>query len=88
MAGRPQTPAPSNVVIVPPEVVTFKGSIVYAKAGNIWIQTGKDVKQLTKGGDDSMPSWSPDGASIYFIRTTERQTAAGRRGRRPARLCR
>jgi Tol biopolymer transport system component len=54
---------------VPPEVVTFKGSIVYAKAGNIWVQTGKDVKQLTKGGDDSMPSWSPDGTSIYFIRT-------------------
>ena len=64
------TPAPSNVVIVPPEIVTFKGSIVYAKAGNIWVQTGKDVKQLTKGGDDSMPSWSPDGSSIYFIRTT------------------
>jgi Tol biopolymer transport system component len=68
--GPAQTPAPSNVVIVPPEVVTFKGSIVYAKAGNIWVQTGKDVKQLTKGGDDSMPSWSPDGTSIYFIRTT------------------
>jgi Tol biopolymer transport system component len=67
--GPAQTPAPSNVVIVPPEVVTFKGSIVYAKAGNIWVQTGKDVKQLTKGGDDSMPSWSPDGTSIYFIRT-------------------
>ena len=67
--GPAQTPAPSNVVIVPPEVVTFKGSIVYAKAGNIWVQTGKDVKQLTKGGDDSMPSWAPDGASIYFIRT-------------------
>ncbi len=68
--GPAQTPAPSNVVIVPPEVVTLKGSIVYAKAGNIWIQTGKDVKQLTQGGDDSMPSWSPDGTSIYFIRTS------------------
>ena len=67
--GPAQTPAPSNVVIVPPEVVTTKGSIVYAKAGNIWVQTGKDVKQLTKGGDDSMPSWSPDGTSVYFIRT-------------------
>ena len=68
-SGPDQTPAPSNVVIVPPEVVTLKGSIVYAKAGNIWVQTGKDAKQLTKGGDDSMPSWSPDGTSIYFIRT-------------------
>ena len=69
--GPARTPAPSNVVIVPPEVVTFKGSIVYAKAGNIWVQTGKDVKQLTTGGDDSMPSWSPDGTSIYFIRTAD-----------------
>ena len=67
--GPDQTPAPPNVVIVPPEVVTSKGSIVYAKAGNIWVQTGKDAKQLTTGGDDSMPSWSPDGTSIYFIRT-------------------
>jgi Tol biopolymer transport system component len=67
--GPDQTPAPPNVVIVPPEVVTSKGSIVYAKAGNIWVQTGKDANQLTKGGDDSMPSWAPDGTSIYFIRT-------------------
>ncbi len=38
--GGPQrTAAPSNVVIVPE--VTFKGSIVYAKAGNIWVQTGQ-----------------------------------------------
>jgi len=67
--GPDQTPAPPNVVIVPPEVVTLKGSIVYAKAGNIWVQTGKDAKQLTKGGDDAMPSWSPDGSSVYFVRT-------------------
>ena len=36
--------------------MTFPGSIVYAKAGNIWIQTGKDVRQLTNSGRDSMPS--------------------------------
>jgi Tol biopolymer transport system component len=66
--GPIQTPAPSNVVIVP-DVVKFPGSIVYAKAGNIWVQTGKDVRQLTTGGDDSMPSWAPDGSSIYFVRT-------------------
>ena len=76
--GPDQTPAPPNVVIVPPEVVTLKGSIVYAKAGNIWVQTGKDAKQLTKGGDDAMPSWSPDGSSVYFVRT------AGGNGRWPA----
>jgi len=66
--GPVQTPAPSNVVVIP-DVVTFKGSIVYAKAGNIWIQTGKEAHQLTTSGDDSMPSWSPDGTSVYFIRT-------------------
>ena len=66
--GPLQTPAPPNVVVVP-DVVTFKGSIVYAKAGNIWVQTGKDAHQLTASGDDSMPSWSPDGTSVYFIRT-------------------
>jgi Tol biopolymer transport system component len=66
--GAVQTPAPSNVVVVP-EVVTFKGSIVYAKAGNIWVQSGKDAHQLTTSGDDSMPSWSPDGTTVYFIRT-------------------
>jgi Tol biopolymer transport system component len=65
------TPAPSNVIIVPPEVVTFPGTIVYVKAGNIWVQTGKEAKQLTTGGNDSMPSWAPDGTSIYFIRTVD-----------------
>jgi len=43
--------------------------IVYAKAGNIWVQTGKQARELTTGGNDSMPSWSPDGATIYFVRT-------------------
>ena len=66
-SGPDRTPAPSNVVIVEPDV-TFPGSIVYAKAGNIWIQTGHDVRQLTNSGRDSMPSFSPDGKDVYFIR--------------------
>lgn len=66
-----RTPAPSNVVVVPE--VTFPGAIVYAKAGNIWVQEGRDVRQLTSGGHDSMPSWAPDGQSILFIRTTQEQ---------------
>ena len=67
--GASRTAAPSNVVVVPE--VSFPGSIVYAKAGNIWVQHGRDVRQLTTGGQDSMPSWSPDGTSVYFIRTTD-----------------
>jgi len=62
------TPAPSNVVIVPKEAA-FKGTIVYAKGGNVWIQTGDQAHQLTTDGGASMPSWSPDGQSIYYIRT-------------------
>jgi len=68
--GATETAAPSNVVVVP-DVVTFPGSIVYAKAGNIWVQTGKVAHQLTTGGNDAMPSWTPDGTAIYFIRTEE-----------------
>lgn len=66
--GPAASPAPSNVVIVEPEV-TFPGSIVYGKAGNIWIQTGKDAHQLTDGGNDAMPAYSADGQWVYFIRT-------------------
>ncbi len=65
--GATPSPAPSNVVITPPKTA-FPGSIVYAKAGNIWVQTGKDVHQITTGGNDEMPTFSLDGGWIYFIR--------------------
>jgi hypothetical protein len=63
-----RTPAPSNVVVVPEEAA-FEGAIVYAKAGNIWIQTDDAVRQLTDGGDDTQPSWSSDGKWIYYVHT-------------------
>ncbi len=68
--GPAVTPAPSNVVITPEEVL-FPGSIVYAKAGNVWLQAGKAARQLTTGGTDSMPTFSTDGQWIYFVRVTE-----------------
>jgi Tol biopolymer transport system component len=68
--GPAVTAAPSGVVITPPET-TFPGSIAYAKAGNIWVQTGKDVRQVTNAGTDSMPAFTADGQWIYFIRVTE-----------------
>jgi Tol biopolymer transport system component len=67
--GPVRTPAPSNVVIPEPEAA-FPGSIVYAKAGNIWVQSDDDVRQLTDSGRDSMPSFSFDGETVYFIRET------------------
>ena len=66
--GPTRTAAPPNVVLVPEEA-TLEGAIVYAKGGNIWVQTNDDVKQVTSNGGDSMPSWSVDGQWIVFIRT-------------------
>ena len=69
--GAVHTPTPSNVVIVPP-VPDVPGTFLYVKDGNIWTQRGGDARQLTdsgRGPDDAMPVWSPDGSSIYFVRT-------------------
>ena len=65
--GPIRTPTPSNVVIVDPRA-DIPGSLLYVKAGNIWVQSGSTAKQLTTAGTDAMPAWSPDGASIYFVR--------------------
>ncbi len=71
-----RTATPSNEVIVatpPPDTgITVPGTLVYAKAGNIWVQTGDQATQITapgKGVNDSMPSFSEDGQSVYFVRT-------------------
>jgi Tol biopolymer transport system component len=63
-----RTPTPSNVVVVDPRA-DVPGTLVYAKAGNVWVQRGDRATQLTNGGLDSMPAISPDGASVYFVRT-------------------
>ena len=69
-----QTPTPSNVVVVPsvpPEeqAAPILGTLLYAKDGNIWTQTNGTATQITKGGNDSMPTFSPDGQTVYFVRT-------------------
>jgi hypothetical protein len=74
-SGQPQvvkTPTPVDVVVVPsPEApgITVPGTLVYAKDGNIWVQSNGDAKQLTTNGNDSMPSFSEDGTAVYFVRT-------------------
>ncbi len=81
--GPNRTAAPSNVVVVPEEAA-FLGSIVYAKGGNIWIQSDKDVKQLTDGDGNIMPSWSADGQWIIYIHTHDERgywPVRGRNGR-------
>ena len=67
--GPIRTATPSNVVVIPDDPRTkIPGSLLYVKDGNIWVQSGDRARQLTIGGQDAMPAWSPDGASIYFIR--------------------
>jgi len=63
-----QTPSPSSPPVVAPDV-TIQGPLVYAKSGNLWIQTGNEARQLTTTGRDSQPAWSPDGQWVYFIET-------------------
>jgi Tol biopolymer transport system component len=69
--GPIRTPTPSNVVVVPSEApgVVVPGTLVYAKDGNIWVQTGSTATQLTTAGTDSMPSFSADGQTVFFVRT-------------------
>lgn len=65
------TPAPSDVVVTNPEI-TVPGTLVYVKAGNLWVQSGTTTRQLTQstdGSQASQPAWSPDGQWIYYIDT-------------------
>lgn len=70
--GPIRTPTPSGVVITDPRA-NVPGTVVYAKDGNIWLQTGTKATQLTTAGSDSMPTWSADGKWVYFIRSLDRQ---------------
>src|SRR5919197_6565836 len=69
-SGPVRTPTPSGVVIVGKDE-SVPGEIVYSKGGNIWIQSGSDVRQLTSSGGDTMPAWSPDGQFVYYIHTVD-----------------
>lgn len=69
--GPAKTATPSNVVVVPTDApgITIPGTLVYAKDGNVWVQSNGQATQLTSAGTDSMPSFSPDGTFVYFVRT-------------------
>jgi len=68
LGGAIPTAAPSNVVIVDPRV-NLPGSVVYVKAGNVWIQSGREARQLTTTGLASMAAWSADGKSVFYVET-------------------
>lgn len=65
-----RTATPSNIVVVPNDPrADVSGAMLYVKNGNLWLQSGSTARQLTSSGQDSMPAWSPDGESVYFVRT-------------------
>ncbi|MDA8237568.1 MAG: hypothetical protein M0T75_06740 [Chloroflexi bacterium] len=63
-----RTPSPSAPPVVNPDIA-IAGRLVYAKAGNLWIQEGSATRLLTATGRDSQPAWSADGTWVYFIET-------------------
>lgn len=67
-----RTAAPPNVVIVDPRT-NIPGTLVFAKQGNLWTQTGNKAVQITTSGAGSMPSWSADGQWIYYIESVHDQ---------------
>jgi len=69
-AGPARSATPSNVVIVDPRT-KVPGSLTYVKSGNVWLQGGSQARQLTISGHDSMPTFSPDGKWIYFVRSED-----------------
>ncbi len=76
-----RTPNPSVVITPPPEERTeVRGTLLFARTGNIWAASGFDLRQLSNKGMDSSPAWSPDGSAIYFIetRTKQAKVACGR----------
>ncbi len=78
--GPQATVAPSNTINTEPKASEVPGTFVYAKHGNIWVQSGTQTKQLTKTGQDETPRFSPDGTTIYFIRTEVKQAKAPLQG--------
>ncbi|MGD0017730.1 MAG: hypothetical protein ABSD62_00600 [Candidatus Limnocylindrales bacterium] len=70
-SGQTPTPAPTQTIATNPEIAV-PGTLVYAKSGNLWVQSGTTARQLTEsvdGSQASQPAFSPDGQWIYYIDT-------------------
>jgi dipeptidyl aminopeptidase/acylaminoacyl peptidase len=70
------TPVPTTIVTPPPEqVALFPGTILFARAGNLYAATAApnlDLKKITNRNNDSWPTWMPNGQRIVFVRTGQR----------------
>lgn len=65
---------PPPVVITPPpdQRPTVNGTLLFARAGNIWAASGLDLTQVSSHGTDSAPAWAPDGKSFYVVETNRK----------------
>ncbi|MCS6802402.1 MAG: hypothetical protein RMM58_13350 [Chloroflexota bacterium] len=66
--GAPGTPLPQIVVDTRGTEIKVPGKIAFAREGNLWILADGVTTQLTKGGKDMQPAWSPDGTVIAYVK--------------------
>jgi hypothetical protein len=71
------TPIPTTIVTPPPEqAALFPGTILFTRGGNIVAATasagGLGLRNVTKQGTDSWPTWSANGQRIVYVRTSQR----------------
>ena len=79
-----RTPTPSNVVIVPSRsrASRSRGRWSTRRTATSGSRAATQATQLTSSGNDSMPSFSPDGKSVYFVRTRKARRQVEHRRRR------
>jgi Tol biopolymer transport system component len=74
ITGPRRTPNPSVIFTpAPPDRVEIRGTILFVQRGSIWSATGTDVRRISTRAVDAMPAWSPNGETIYYIETRERE---------------
>ena len=71
------------ITVTPPssERAEVLGSLLFTRlGGDVWAASGTTLTSLTNSSSikaDSSPTWSPDGKSIFFIRSTKREMKDG-----------
>lgn len=59
------------------ETASFQGEIAYVLDGNLWLHDliSGNARQLTSGGDNLEPNWSPDGRYLVYSRGADLESA-------------